>query len=79
MIAIFPTAKSSVARSRIPSRATSLFNAPTIYQGIGFDNIRLEFRDGKIVKATSNQTEKLNKILDSDPGSALHRGIFARL
>src|SRR5213082_1338981 len=36
-----------------------LFNAPTIYQGIGFDNIRPEFEDGKIVKATSNQTEKL--------------------
>ncbi len=46
-----------------------LFNAPTIYQGIGFDNIRLEFRDGKVVKATSNQTEKLNKILDADPGA----------
>jgi aminopeptidase len=46
-----------------------LFNAPTIYQGIGFDNIRLEFSDGKVVKATSNQTEKLNKILDSDPGA----------
>jgi aminopeptidase len=45
------------------------FNAPTIYQGIGFDNIRLEFSDGKIVKATSNQTEKLNKILNSDPGA----------
>src|SRR6202166_2848019 len=41
-----------------------LFNAPTIYQGIGFDNIRLEFGDGKVVKATSNQPEKLNKILD---------------
>jgi aminopeptidase len=45
------------------------FNAPTIYQGIGFDNIRLDFRDGKIIKATSNQTEKLNKILDSDAGA----------
>jgi aminopeptidase len=45
------------------------FNAPTIYQSIGFDNIRLEFEDGKIVKATGNQTEKLNKILDSDPGA----------
>ena len=45
------------------------FNAPTIYQSIAFDNIRLEFRDGKIVKATSNQTEKLNKILDSDAGA----------
>ena len=46
-----------------------LFNAPTIYQGIAFDSIRLEFQDGKIVKATSNQTEKLNKILNSDPGA----------
>ena len=45
------------------------FNAPTIYQGTGFDGIRLEFRHGKIVDATSNQTKKLNTILDSDPGA----------
>ena len=45
------------------------FNAPSIYQGIGFDQIRLEFKDGKIVGATSNETKKLNRILDSDPGS----------
>jgi aminopeptidase len=45
------------------------FNAPTIYQGTGFDGIRLEFRQGKIVKATANETDKLNRILDSDPGA----------
>ena len=45
------------------------FNAPTIYQGIGFDGVRLAFREGKIVEATANQTDKLNKILDSDPGA----------
>src|SRR3989440_315446 len=45
------------------------FNAPTIYQSIAFDGIRLDFRRGKIVEATSNQTEKLNKILDSDAGA----------
>jgi aminopeptidase len=45
------------------------FNAPSIYQGIGFDGIRLEFKNGKIVDATSNETRKLNKILDSDPGA----------
>jgi aminopeptidase len=45
------------------------FNAPTIYQGMGFDGIRLEFRQGKIVKATGNETTKLNKILDADPGA----------
>jgi len=45
------------------------FNAPSIYQGIAFDGIRLEFKSGKIVDATSNETKKLNKILDSDPGA----------
>jgi aminopeptidase len=45
------------------------FNAPSIYQGIAFDGIRLEFKSGKIVDATSNETNKLNKMLDSDPGA----------
>ena len=45
------------------------FNAPSLYQGIAFDGIRLEFKNGKIVAATSNETKKLNKILDSDPGA----------
>src|SRR5438270_246897 len=45
------------------------FNAPTIYQGTGFDSIRLEFRRGKIIEATSSDTEKLNRILDSDAGA----------
>jgi aminopeptidase len=45
------------------------FNAPTIYQGTAFDSIRLDFHAGKIVDATGNQTEKLNQILDSDPGA----------
>src|SRR4051794_13156966 len=45
------------------------FNAPTVYQGTGFDGIRLGFREGKIVQARANETEKLNKILDSDPGA----------
>src|SRR5438309_5272804 len=45
------------------------FNAPSIYQGIGFDGIRLEFKNGKIIDAKSNETRKLNKILDSDPGA----------
>ena len=45
------------------------FNAPSIYQGIAFDGIRLEFKNGKIIDATSNETKKLNKILDSDPGA----------
>jgi aminopeptidase len=45
------------------------FNAPSIYQGTAFDGVRLEFEQGKIVDATGNETEKLNKILNSDPGA----------
>jgi aminopeptidase len=45
------------------------FNAPTIYQGTAFDGIKLEFKRGKIVQASANETEKLNKILDSDSGA----------
>jgi aminopeptidase len=52
------------------------YNAPTIYQGTAFDHVRLEFKDGKIVNATANNTEKLNAILDSDSG-ARYIGEFA--
>ena len=45
------------------------FNAPTIYQGTPFDNIRLEFKDGKIVNATGSNPRRLNEILDSDDGA----------
>ena len=52
------------------------YNAPTIYQGIAFDNVRLEFSKGKIIKATANNTEAINRILDSDEG-ARYVGEFA--
>ncbi len=45
------------------------YNAPTIYQGVSFDNVRLEFEKGRIVKATSSDTAHLNQILDSDDGA----------
>src|SRR6266513_2559197 len=45
------------------------FNAPSIYQGTAFDGIQLNFNRGKIVEASSNETKKLNKILDSDTGA----------
>ena len=45
------------------------FNAPTLYSGTKFENVRLEFKHGKVVKATSNNTKRLNEILDTDPGA----------
>jgi aminopeptidase len=52
------------------------YNAPSIYQGIAFDGIRLELKKGKIIKATANNTEAINRILDSDTG-ARYIGEFA--
>jgi aminopeptidase len=52
------------------------YNAPSIYQGTSFDNVRLEFSKGKIIKATANNTKAINKILDSDEG-ARYIGEFA--
>jgi len=48
---------------------TIQFNTPTIYSGTKFENVRLEFKDGRIVKATANNTKRLNQILDTDEGA----------
>lgn len=52
------------------------FNTPTLYAGNKFENVLLEFKDGKIVKASANNTERLNEILDTDPG-ARYTGEFS--
>lgn len=45
------------------------FNAPSLYQGVSFDHIRLQFAKGRIINATANNTARLNAILDSDAGA----------
>ncbi len=45
------------------------YNTETRYNGTLFNNIKFEFENGKIVKATSNKTKELNEILDTDEGS----------
>lgn len=52
------------------------FNTPTIYSGTKFENLRLEFKDGKVIKATGSNTKRLNEILDTDAG-ARYIGEFA--
>jgi len=48
---------------------TIQYNTPTLYQGVTHEGIRFEFKDGRIVAASSNQTEHLEKVLDTDDGS----------
>lgn len=52
------------------------YNTPSLTRGIKFDNIRLEFKDGKIINAESNYTAELNNILNTDEG-ARYVGEFA--
>lgn len=45
------------------------YNTGSRYQGVLFRDIQFEFKQGQIVRATANETERINKILDSDPGA----------
>ena len=48
---------------------TICFNTPSIEDGVRFEDVRLTFKDGKIIHATANHTDKLNAILDTDEGA----------
>ena len=45
------------------------FNAPSVYAGVRFENIRLAFEEGKIVEATGSPQKRLTEILSTDEGS----------
>ena len=45
------------------------FNTPTLYSGTKFENVKLELKNGKVINATSNNTKRLNEILDTDAGA----------
>lgn len=55
---------------------TLSYNTPAVFQGFTFENITLEFKDGKIVHATANDSERINKIFNTDEG-ARYVGEFA--
>lgn len=45
------------------------YNTTTVYQGRTLSDVRLEFQNGKIVKATASATDTINSILDTDEGA----------
>ena len=46
------------------------YNAPSLYNdGFTYENIKFEFKNGKIIKATANDTKRINEILDTDEGA----------
>lgn len=52
------------------------YSAPSIYNGIKHENIRLDFKDGKIIKATSSQKDAILDVFNTDDG-AKYVGEFA--
>lgn len=52
------------------------YNTPAVFQGYTYENISLEFKDGKIINATANDTERINHVFDTDEG-ARYVGEFA--
>ena len=55
---------------------TLTYNTPSIFQGVTYENIRFQFKNGRITQATANLNERLNKVLDTDDG-ARYIGEFA--
>jgi aminopeptidase len=52
------------------------YNAPSSYRGFTFENVKLTFKEGKIIEAGANDRKRLNEILDTDEG-ARYIGEFA--
>lgn len=52
------------------------YNAPSVKEGVTYESIKFTFKDGKIIEATANETERINMILDIDEG-ARYIGEFA--
>ena len=55
---------------------TLSYNTPSVFQGFTYENICLTFREGKIVEASANNTERIQKVFDTDEG-ARYVGEFA--
>ncbi len=45
------------------------YNTPSQHQGFTYENICLEFKDGKIMRAEANDSNRINKIFDIDQGA----------
>lgn len=52
------------------------YNTPSEYQGVTYENIVLTFKNGKIINAVANETERINQLFDIDEG-ARYIGEFA--
>ncbi len=71
-----PDGEAFTAPVRDSVNGTIKYNARTLYQGVVHEDIRLEFRNGKVIHARSSNTDHLNTVLNTDDGSS-YVGEFA--
>jgi aminopeptidase len=64
-----PDGEVYTAPVRTSINGTLHYNTTSVYMGKAYTDIRFTFKDGKIVEATSSDTEGINKILDTDEGA----------
>ena len=71
-----PDGECFTAPVRDSVEGTIAYNTPSVYLGTTYDKLVFTFEKGRIVKATGTPQDKLDHLLDSDPG-ARHIGEFS--
>ncbi len=64
-----PDGECFTAPVRDSVEGTITFNTPSLYLGVTYDSLSFTFEGGRIVKATGNPAEALQKLLDTDEGA----------
>ncbi|MEQ1834789.1 MAG: aminopeptidase [Candidatus Eisenbacteria bacterium] len=64
-----PDGECFTAPVRDSVEGTIAYNTPSVYLGTTYDRLTFTFEKGKIVKATGNPQDKLEKLLDTDEGA----------
>ena len=64
-----PDGEVYTAPIRSSLNGTITYTTPSVHEGFTFENISFTFKDGKIVEASANDSERLNRILDTDEGA----------
>ena len=71
-----PDGEVYTAPVRESMNGTISYNTFSEEQGFTYENIKFEIKNGKIIKATANDTDRINALLDTDEG-ARYFGEFA--
>lgn len=71
-----PDGEAATAPVRDSVNGTITYNVPCVYDGFTYRDVRFTFENGRIVEATGNDPERINRLLDTDEG-ARYIGEFA--